>query len=537
MRAADAGEDNARTYYPMLDALRVFAAISVLVLHLHTVLGLPVSASYPWVWFRLGLYGVEIFFALSGAVILQALWAEREASATGYRRRFLWRRWWRIAPLLVVTGAIDIVLNKPGFFDRADAWPMVAAHLGFVHNIFPFSNGGINGPSWTLGLEMQFYLVIALVGAVFLDSRRAIAWLLLLVACGLAWRATWHWLLAGDPAKVPLLAHLDNQLIGAIDAFAAGMLVMVAHWKWGRRLLPRTRARLAAAFLVAALCLWGRDRDRQRTRAGLLAVAGHHDLDPQPGRGSQRLQRGRMRAVRFPCRRGKLHAAGRQADLWHLSLAHAGDPVRDAVWIRQRGAEIAGRGRVDAAAGCAGLATGREARDRLRAEGQSLVTVRRRRPPAPARPATTAAAAAEAAARGTAGRHPWPPDGRPHAAADRRRLARGSRRGRRGRAPGWRGIRPAVRRCGRLRGGRACRGSARAHRPRPPAAGWPGFEVTVSNGLATLRAGDAAGVEDWLQAADKALYEAKAAGRNRVHVAGAGDGRRLEKPAPATARP
>lgn len=256
MRAADAGEDNARTYYPMLDALRVFAAISVLVLHLHTVLGLPVSASYPWVWFRLGLFGVEIFFALSGAVILQALWAEREASATGYWRRFLWRRWWRIAPLLVVTGAIDIALNKPGFFDRADAWPMVAAHLGFVHNIFPFSNGGINGPSWTLGLELQFYLAIALVGGVLLDSRRAMAWLLLLVACGLAWRATWHWLLAGDPAQVPLLAHLDNQLIGAIDGFAAGMLVMVAHWRWGRRLPPRARARLAAAFLVAALSGW-----------------------------------------------------------------------------------------------------------------------------------------------------------------------------------------------------------------------------------------------------------------------------------------
>lgn len=51
-------------------------------------------------------------------------------------------------------------------------------------------------------------------------------------------------------------------------------------------------------------------------------------------------------------------------------------------------------------------------------------------------------------------------------------------------------------------------------------AGGVGFAVTVSIGLATVRAGQVASVEDWLLAADKALYAAKAAGRNRVLVAG-----------------
>ncbi len=47
-----------------------------------------------------------------------------------------------------------------------------------------------------------------------------------------------------------------------------------------------------------------------------------------------------------------------------------------------------------------------------------------------------------------------------------------------------------------------------------------GFPVTVSIGVASVGAGQVAGVEDWLHAADKALYAAKAAGRNRVFVAG-----------------
>jgi two-component system, cell cycle response regulator len=42
--------------------------------------------------------------------------------------------------------------------------------------------------------------------------------------------------------------------------------------------------------------------------------------------------------------------------------------------------------------------------------------------------------------------------------------------------------------------------------------------VTISAGVAQLRAGEAGGIEDWLRRADVALYRAKARGRNRVEA-------------------
>ncbi|MGE4070861.1 MAG: acyltransferase family protein [Lysobacterales bacterium] len=252
MSRANTGE-----YFPLLDALRVFAAISVLVLHLHTVVGLPVPDTYPLIWFRFGLYGVEIFFAISGAVILQALLAERQRGLQGHRRRFMWRRWWRIAPLLIVTGAFDIWCNKPGFFARPDAWEMIAAHLAFVHNCFMFSSGGINGPSWTLGLEMQFYLLAALCGVVLLGRRYAFIFVVSLAAIGLIWRAFFFWFFDAGPAGAsPAPAHFTSQLPGTLDGFAGGMLAILGYWRWGSAAPRRSRRIWAMGLGLVGLIGW-----------------------------------------------------------------------------------------------------------------------------------------------------------------------------------------------------------------------------------------------------------------------------------------
>ena len=48
---------------------------------------------------------------------------------------------------------------------------------------------------------------------------------------------------------------------------------------------------------------------------------------------------------------------------------------------------------------------------------------------------------------------------------------------------------------------------------------WPAPIVTLSAGIAEYRPGE--GIESLMRRADRALYEAKYAGRNRVHLAAA----------------
>ncbi len=251
--AAHATVPEGRAYFPWLDALRGFAACSVIVYHLIALAKLPVPAAMPWQWFRFGFLGVDLFLAISGAVILLALAAARDRDPQRWRPTFARHRLARILPLYLLTCAVFVAFVKPDILQRPDlAWLLIAQAL-FVHNLSPATHGVINGPSWSLGLEMQFYAAMALAGAWLLSRRgRWIAAALFLVAVG--WRAAVWWLDAGSYPATPSAAQFihASELPGVIDAFAAG--IFAALWFTQRR-TNGAASKGSRALMLAALAL------------------------------------------------------------------------------------------------------------------------------------------------------------------------------------------------------------------------------------------------------------------------------------------
>ncbi len=228
----------ARTYFPHVNLLRAFAALSVLVYHViehYAWHGFPLG--YGLIWFRIGWMSVDLFFVISGFVIAWSL-IQLHARHTQFKplaREFLWRRFGRIVPLYIVTMLVFAAAVQPSLF-HLSAWGHWLAHLTFLHPLHPATFGSINGINWSVGIEVHFYL-FALITSPLWVKRKAlslfiigilVAWMLR----GVAWVGAEQigWVggqLFGLMVQMPLM----------LDEFAAGAAIalLVHHYpleKW-----------------------------------------------------------------------------------------------------------------------------------------------------------------------------------------------------------------------------------------------------------------------------------------------------------------
>lgn len=245
-------------YFPSVDILRGFAALSVLVYHVIETWNWHEFPHEGWLsWFRIGWLGVDLFFVISGFVIgLSAFAGIDRHGPKGFRAQFIRRRLARIVPLYYVTCGVFIVLLMPRPWAE-DIGFNVIAHALFVHNLFPSVQGALNAPNWSLGIEMQFYLFVMLV-APWLRGRHGVAWLIAMIALAWVWRYFAFQLLAPlPPDRETELWLATVQLPGALDEFAAGLLLAVfLRSDIGRRvltLLVRRPAVVLALFVVAGM--------------------------------------------------------------------------------------------------------------------------------------------------------------------------------------------------------------------------------------------------------------------------------------------
>jgi peptidoglycan/LPS O-acetylase OafA/YrhL len=226
------------------DVLRLLAAWAVLVSHSFALVGRDEPLHQ--LGSTLGNVGVLIFFAVSGLLIRRS-W-EYDPSP----RDFWIKRGLRLLPALAVVSLVTAFVLGPlvtsvslgTYFSSWQTWiypvritllvPFGAGLPGvFEDNVYA---GAVNGPLWSLPVEVFAYLGLALLGMSRLLSRR---WLLVgLSVLGLAWAAVW----------VP---H-TSESVGAIYVIAAFALGATAYSFKDRIVLawPVALAMLVACWLA-----------------------------------------------------------------------------------------------------------------------------------------------------------------------------------------------------------------------------------------------------------------------------------------------
>ena len=209
----------ARGHVPGLDGVRAIATLSVFAFH--SLWRTPALEPLGPVLGHADM-GVEVFFILSGFLVLRPILAHAVLGGRPVRFLAFWRR--RIAriwPAYLVALVAAVALGI-GAVDGASGW---AKHGLLIDSWFEDGGGTGLRVSWTLVVEVAFYAgILPLAALVFATGRRRLdAWIL--VCLGLLAYGSWALALTTQERTDEWLRVLPPYL----PAFAAGMLLAVAE--------------------------------------------------------------------------------------------------------------------------------------------------------------------------------------------------------------------------------------------------------------------------------------------------------------------
>jgi peptidoglycan/LPS O-acetylase OafA/YrhL len=238
-----------------LDGLRGIAALAVVVYHFTDYQGgqgVPDPEYIPAIWW--GEYGVQLFFLISGFVILMTARRARVVSDFVISRvSRLYPVYWLAVTVGIVLG---VVLQLPG---TQIGWVDRVANYTMVQRLLLFDN--VDPVYWTLAVEMQFYMLIFLVLVITRNSITdrlviflAFAWIALSLAVGLVARP--HTLGVEPQFVATEWKMLINLLLVEYGPFfAAGMLCYLARKERGYLPLALIALALvpASAWIVRGL--------------------------------------------------------------------------------------------------------------------------------------------------------------------------------------------------------------------------------------------------------------------------------------------
>jgi len=169
-----------------------------------------------------GYVGVDLFFFISGFCLFypyaQAIFDGKPLHSVG---SFFYRRIIKIVPSYYFCIAVLVATHFASFDSLSSGLTDVVRHLFFVHSLWPNTFETIDGVMWSLGIEVQFYVLFPLIAWAFMR------WPIVTFAVMAAIANGWRHAVVGQYG----VGFSYNQLPGVIDLFGSGMLsVYVYRW-------------------------------------------------------------------------------------------------------------------------------------------------------------------------------------------------------------------------------------------------------------------------------------------------------------------
>lgn len=254
-------ESPPRLYLPELDGLRFLAFLLVFLFHLggrNENVAALVGRTSARAFRENGWVGVQLFFILSGYLIVTLLLREEAAFGRVDLRAFWIRRILRIWPLFYLTVAIAflVIPAVQGGFADGGAFQNLRRHFSWFLLFLGNWSMAIQGPVtldsqsilWSVCVEEQFYIIVPLLIALVPGVAR-IPTVLALMVVALGCRA---WLAYGAANQL----MLQYNTLAQFDTLLSGVLLALVLGTEPRSHLRTARVLRGLQWPIYALALW-----------------------------------------------------------------------------------------------------------------------------------------------------------------------------------------------------------------------------------------------------------------------------------------
>ena len=258
-----------RGHMPALDGVRGLAILMVLLLHFvaNTTATTPFETTLAKV-FTYGLYGVDLFFVLSGFLITGILVDARQKP--GYFRNFYMRRTLRIFPLyyVVLFGLFFVLPNLPGVHSTTlddlrarQGWAWLYAVNFYLSRAGNWGALPYIGHFWSLAVEEHFYVFWPFLVWLMAPRPRVLMGVSAFLAFGAMAARIVASVVGVDQVTTTVLTpfRLDGLALGGFLAVLArqpGGVATIMRW------LPRAAVGVGVLIVTSSLWVHGTEASR-----------------------------------------------------------------------------------------------------------------------------------------------------------------------------------------------------------------------------------------------------------------------------------